>query len=121
MSKMCCAKQLALCVALVALAAWITGCQPEQPEAAPGASDAAASGGDDTDAKIQEAFAALSPEDRELAMKQKVCPVSDDVLGVMGTPIKVSVNGHDVFICCPSCEEPLMKDPDKYLVKLGLK
>ena len=39
----------------------------------------------------------------------------------MGTPLKVTVNGRDVFLCCPSCEEPLRKDPDKYFAKLDAK
>jgi hypothetical protein len=38
----------------------------------------------------------------------------------MGTPIKVSVAGHEVFICCEHCEEPLKAEPAKYLAKIGL-
>ncbi len=63
-------------------------------------------------------LAKLSAEDRKLAEKQKVCPVTDEPLGSMGVPKKVSVKGQDVFICCEGCEEKLTADPDKYLAKL---
>jgi hypothetical protein len=71
-------------------------------------------------AKIKANLASLSASDRALAEKQKICPVSGEPLGEMGPPKKVSVAGHDVFICCGSCEEPLNKEPDKYLAKVGL-
>jgi hypothetical protein len=38
----------------------------------------------------------------------------------MGAPKKISVAGHDVFICCQGCEKELTSEPDKYLTKLGL-
>lgn len=62
----------------------------------------------------------LSPEDRELAKKQKICPVSEQLLGSMGKPPKVSVKDKIVFICCEGCRETLLSDPDKYLAKLKL-
>jgi hypothetical protein len=61
---------------------------------------------------------ALSAEDRELIAKQKVCPVSGQVLGSMGDPVKVVVKGRTVFLCCPGCKAAIEKDPDKYLAKL---
>jgi Cu(I)/Ag(I) efflux system membrane fusion protein len=69
-------------------------------------------------ANIAAAMAELSPEDRALAEKQKVCLVADGALGSMGAPIKVEVKGHTVFICCEGCREDLLADPDKYLAKL---
>lgn len=71
------------------------------------------------DAKLTEALAKLSPEDRALAEKQKVCPVSGEPLGAMGTPKKVEVKGQAVFICCEGCEEKLKANPDEYLAKLS--
>ncbi|MEX2315540.1 MAG: hypothetical protein WD669_00195 [Pirellulales bacterium] len=64
----------------------------------------------------------LSAEDRALAIKQKVCPVSDARLGTpaMGAPPKVEVKGNTVFICCEMCRQALVDEPDKYLAKLGL-
>ena len=41
-------------------------------------------------------IAALSPEDRELARRQRICPVTGYALGSMGTPPKVEVSGRTV-------------------------
>ena len=79
-----------------------------------------AEGGDTTDPKIKASLALLSTEDRALAEKQKICPVSGEPLGTMGAPKKISVAGHEVFICCQGCEEDLTSEPDKYFAKLGL-
>ena len=72
----------------------------------------------DEHAGIAEALAELSAADRAAAEKQKICPVSGELLGLMGTPRKVTVNGREVFVCCRSCEKTIKKDPDKYLAKL---
>jgi hypothetical protein len=63
----------------------------------------------------------LSPEDRVLAERQKICPVTEAPLGSMGGPVRVVVNGRPVFICCEGCREPLLKSPAKYLSKLANK
>jgi hypothetical protein len=39
----------------------------------------------------------------------------------MGVPIKVNVAGHDVFICCEHCEQPLKDKPAEFLAKIGVK
>ena len=70
--------------------------------------------------KVKANLASLSTEDRALAEKQKICPVSGEPLGGMGAPKKISVAGRDVFICCQGCEKELKSEPDKYLAKLGL-
>jgi Cu(I)/Ag(I) efflux system membrane fusion protein len=36
----------------------------------------------------------------------------------MGTPYKVTVQGREVFLCCPGCEAKIKGDPEKYLAKL---
>jgi YHS domain-containing protein len=91
---------------------------PQQPSA-PAAPQAES--GDTTDpAKVKANLASLSTEDRALAEKQKICPVSGEALGTMGAPKKISVAGHDVFICCQGCEKELTGEPEKYLAKLGL-
>ena len=73
---------------------------------------------DASSADIEATFAKLSDDDRVTAKKQKICPVSDELLGTMGTPIKVDVGGRGVFICCDSCKEELQDNADKYLAKL---
>ncbi len=71
--------------------------------------------------EIEASLASLSAEDRERAIKQKICPFSEEPLGSMGTPIKVAVAGHEVFVCCEGCETPLKQDPTTHLAKIGLK
>jgi Cu(I)/Ag(I) efflux system membrane fusion protein len=68
--------------------------------------------------KMKAELAKLSPEDAASAENQHFCPVSDEMLGTMGAPIKVDVNGKSVWICCEGCREDLLADPDKYLAKL---
>lgn len=94
---------------------------PESAPAAvdkPAATDAAATA-TEPDPKIVAALASLSAEDRALAERQKVCPVSGEPLGVMGAPKKLEVKGQSVFICCEGCEEKLLANPDEYLAKLN--
>ena len=69
---------------------------------------------------VTEAMAALGEADRTAALAQKVCPVSDEALGSMGTPIKVKVGDREVFICCESCRDGLLAEPEKYLAKLDV-
>lgn len=71
------------------------------------------------DRKITEALAQLPVDDRAAAEQQKTCPVSGELLGSMGVPVKVHVAGRDVFICCEGCRGDLMSDPDKYLKSQG--
>jgi hypothetical protein len=73
---------------------------------------------DAADPKITAALAKLSGEDRALAVKQKICPVSGEALGSMGAPMKVDVKGRAVFICCDGCREQLLAKPDEYLAKI---
>jgi len=56
--------------------------------------------------------------DSEAIARQKVCPVMDEPLGSMGTPLKVTGLGRDVFLCCKGCVKFLEKEPGKYLSKL---
>ncbi len=100
----------------------------EVPAAAPADSGATTDGGAATDAapatenaEVAAALASLSEADRTAALAQKTCPVSDEPLGAMGAPIKVTVDGRDVFICCEGCRKSLEEDPAKYLAKLDAK
>jgi len=60
----------------------------------------------------------LTEADKALIEKQKLCLVAEEPLGSMGTPIKLTVKGRDVFLCCEGCREAVLNDPDKYLAKL---
>ncbi len=59
-----------------------------------------------------------SEEDRLIAERQKVCPVTGNSLDAMGGPVKVVVDGRTVFVCCKACEKPLRAKPAEYLSKL---
>ena len=60
----------------------------------------------------------LPAAEQELALKQAVCPVSDEHLGEMGKPFKTAVDGRTVFLCCDNCEKEIKADPKKFLAKL---
>ena len=45
----------------------------------------------------------------------KKCPVSDEALGEMGKPVKVTHEGTDVYLCCKSCLKDFNKNPAKYV------
>jgi YHS domain-containing protein len=124
--------RLMWCSLLVVLALGIAGCKPqvtqeqnksiplatpakEQPADNGPATEATADAVSPDDAK---GLAELSVEDREIAKKQRICPVSGEVLGAMGKPFKTSVKGKTVFLCCEGCEHDLKDNPDKYLAKL---
>jgi len=64
------------------------------------------------------ALASLSPDDAASAKKQHVCPVSGEMLGTMGAPQKVDVEGQSLWICCDGCEDQLLQNPDEFLAKL---
>jgi hypothetical protein len=63
----------------------------------------------------------LAEQDRLLAAKQKICPVTGEPLDSMGGPVRLVVEGRVVFVCCKGCEGPLRKAPAKYLSKLPAK
>jgi hypothetical protein len=82
------------------------------PPAHPSARDAKAE-------KITAALAKLSPADRKLAEAQKECPINEgSLLGSMGVPVKLTVQGETVFVCCEGCREAAMDDPVGTLEKV---
>lgn len=68
--------------------------------------------------EITAAMAELNLADRTAAFAQETCPVSGQLLGSMGAPIKVTAEGQEVFLCCAACKEKFEADPQKYLAKL---
>jgi YHS domain-containing protein/predicted small lipoprotein YifL len=105
---------------LISLAV-LAGCGSPAPSTTPASSNAdvaAQPAARAADAETEQALAALSPEDQAVARKQKVCPVTGEALGSMGTPYKTTVKGRTVFLCCSGCEEEVQKNADKYLAKI---
>jgi hypothetical protein len=72
----------------------------------------------DEKSQIEAAMAKLSAADRQVAQEQKVCPVSGEPLGSMGAPIKITVEGRELFVCCEGCVDELKENFDKYTAKL---
>lgn len=108
------------------LGAALIGCSAEQ-KANPGSTTAPPSTQSSTtetsqtsveDAELEDALAKLSPEDRALAEAQKTCPVTGELLGSMGVPIKVTVEGREAFVCCKGCVDELQNNFAKYEDKL---
>ncbi len=54
------------------------------------------------------------PSDVPATYPLKKCPVSDEALGEMGKPVKVTHDRTDVYLCCKSCLKDFNKDPGKY-------
>ena len=72
------------------------------------------------DPEISEALAGLNKEDRSLANSQKYCAVmTESLLGSMGTPLKVEVNGHPVFLCCKGCKAKALRDAEATLAAVA--
>jgi hypothetical protein len=69
--------------------------------------------------EIRAGLAELSPEDRQLAEAQRLCPVQGKPLGIMGKPVKVELGDKQaVFVCCKGCAAKAMKDPAAMLKKV---
>ncbi len=92
----------------------------EVAEAAEGpaeAGDEPVEAGDEADRR-DAALAKLSSEDLELAERQGICPVTEKPLGWMGTPVKITVEGRDVLLCCAGCEDAVREAPEEHFEKL---
>jgi Cu(I)/Ag(I) efflux system membrane fusion protein len=66
-------------------------------------------------AEIRTNLAKLAPAERTLAESQRLCPVTEEPLGSMGVPLKISVRGQPVFLCCEGCDRIAQRDPAKTL------
>ena len=72
------------------------------------------------DPEIANALAGLSSEDRSLVDSQRFCAVmTDKLLGSMGTPLKVEVNGQPVFLCCKGCKAKALRDAEATLATVA--
>ncbi|MBX9582358.1 MAG: efflux RND transporter periplasmic adaptor subunit [Gemmataceae bacterium] len=73
---------------------------------------------DDEAAKIAAALVKLSPEDKKLAQAQRTCPIQGTTLGAMGVPVKLTLDGKPVFLCCKGCVAGANADPAKTLARV---
>jgi hypothetical protein len=68
--------------------------------------------------KSTAALAKLSTADRTLAEAQTMCPIADGRLGLMGTPVRVDLQGQAVFLCCKGCVKKALANPAATLAKV---
>ena len=61
----------------------------------------------------------LPADEQAAALKQAKCPVSDEALGSMGTPIKVVAEGKTFYICCKGCVKEVEANPKEIVAKLA--
>ncbi len=61
----------------------------------------------------------LPEADRKLALAQRICPVTGAALGSMGVPVKITLRGQPVFLCCKGCMGKAKRSPDEMLKKLA--
>jgi Cu(I)/Ag(I) efflux system membrane fusion protein len=70
------------------------------------------------DAKLLAVLKKLSPDDRRLVEQQKFCPIlPKSRLGSMGTPIKLTLEGQPIFVCCAGCVKPAKDKPAETVIK----
>jgi membrane fusion protein, copper/silver efflux system len=69
-------------------------------------------------AKVRAGLDKLTPEDRKRAVAQRMCPVQEKPLGLMGKPVEIKLDGAAVFLCCASCEDEAKADPKEMLKKV---
>lgn len=75
---------------------------------------------EDEDAKIVAALAGLSPDDQRAAKTQRYCPIlTDNLLGSMGIPVKVMIEGEPVFLCCDGCKKQALAKPQQTQTKVA--
>ena len=56
-----------------------------------------------------------SNSDFAAVQAQGKCPVMNQPLGQHGRPIKILINGKELFVCCKGCIERVKKRPVYYL------
>ena len=51
--------------------------------------------------------------------RKRICPVTGAALGSMGVPVKITLRGQTVFLCCQGCIGKAKRSPDETLKKLA--
>jgi hypothetical protein len=73
---------------------------------------------DSIDKGVENALAKLGAQDRRLAEIQRFCPVTDNRLGSMGVPVKLTLNGEPIFVCCEACVDEAKANTVRVLAKV---
>jgi hypothetical protein len=88
---------------------------PIRPKAEPESKVTAA----DADPEDLKNIEQLPEADRKPALAQRICPVTGAALGSMGVPVKITLRGQTVFLCCKGCVGKAKRSPDEMLKKLA--
>jgi len=74
---------------------------------------------DPEEAEARAMLAKLSPEDRRIAESQVFCPIQgENRLGSMGVPVRITLKGQPVFLCCRGCVADAQAHPDQTLAAI---
>lgn len=57
----------------------------------------------------------VTESDRAGISRQRICPVTGEMLGAHGAPLRVAVGQQVVYLCCEACVGKLQVDPAFYL------
>lgn len=119
MSRFFAAVSVGISAALLSL---VSGGCSDHPAASPLATSERPASPPTQRAEVDEVAAArknLSAEDRVLVDAQEWCVVmTDERLGSMGPPVKLTIKGEPVFVCCKGCKKSAEANPDETLAKL---
>ncbi|MHB1033408.1 MAG: efflux RND transporter periplasmic adaptor subunit [Pirellulales bacterium] len=88
---------------------------PSRPKSEPEPRVAVAAPDDEDLKNIEQ----LPEADRQLALTQGVCPVTGAALGSMGVPVKITLRGQPVFLCCKGCMGKAKRSPEEMLKKVA--
>lgn len=56
--------------------------------------------------------------DQPATQAQGVCPITNQPLGAHGTPIKITVDSRELFVCCQGCVTKVEQNADYYFSRL---
>jgi hypothetical protein len=111
--------------AVAVLALGLIGCgQSARTTTAPAPTEPGATppppGGSPPVDEVSKERAKLTTDDRALVDAQEWCVISNEErLGAMGAPVKLTIKGQPVFVCCKGCARRAEADPDKTLATLA--
>ena len=75
---------------------------------------------EDEDAKLAAVLAQLPENQRRLVEQQVFCPILEQSrLGSMGTPVRLTIEGQPVFVCCDGCKKSALANPTQTLAKVA--
>jgi hypothetical protein len=95
----------------------LSGCTGQSSQQSTSPSNSGGQG--DGKSSVEANLAKLSPEDRKLAEDQVYCAVeTKNLLGSMGAPYKIEIEGQPVFLCCDSCETRAKAHAERTLAKV---